>query len=113
MATEIEAVLNHHVQALISRNIDNIMEDYTDDSVVFTPTATFKGLQGIRAGFTAMLGMFTPEVLANMKANKQEIEGEYAYVLWSALPAVPFGGDTFYVHDGKIIMQSFVGQLGS
>lgn len=107
-----EAVLQHHVQALVSRNLDAIMEDYARDSVLFSPSGAAKGLESLRAAFTGVLGMLTPEALANMKVIKQDISGEYAYVLWSALPAVPFGGDTFYVHNGKIMMQSFVGQMG-
>jgi ketosteroid isomerase-like protein len=106
-----EAVLQHHVQALVSRNLDSIMKDYCDDSVLCTPNGTFKGLDSIRSNFTALLGMFTPEVLANLKSIKQDIVGEYAYVLWSALPAVTFGGDTFYIRNGKIMLQSFVGQM--
>jgi ketosteroid isomerase-like protein len=112
MATT-EAVLKQHVQALVSRNLDSLMKDYSPDAVVFSPNGASKGLKNIRAGFTAVLGVLTPEVLANMKVIRQEIDGEYAYILWSALPAVPFGGDTFRVHNGKIVMQSFVGQMGS
>lgn len=112
MATT-EAVLKQHFQAIVSRNLDGLMKDYSQDSVLFTPTGTVKGLKNIRAGFTAMLGMMTPEAMANVKVSRQEIEGEYAYILWSAVPVVPFGGDTFYIHNGKIVMQSFVGQMGS
>ena len=113
MATTTEAVLKQHVQALLSRNVDSLMKDYSRDSVLFSPNGAFKGLESIRAGFTAVLGMLTPEAMANMKVIRQDIDGEYAYVLWSALPAVTFGGDTFRVHNGKIVMQSFVGQMGS
>ncbi len=35
-----------------------------------------------------------------------------AYVLWSALPAIAFAGDTFCVRGDKIILQSFVTQMG-
>jgi ketosteroid isomerase-like protein len=108
----IEAVLQHHGQGVITGNIDMILQDYTEDSILYTPTETFKGLDGIKRGFTAMGKMFTPEVAANFKAIKQEIHGEYAYLLWSALPAVPFAGDTFHVHNGKILMQSVVFQTG-
>lgn len=111
MATGTEAVLKQHVQALVSRNLDSLMKDYSRDAVVFSPNGASKGLESIRAGFTAVLGMLTPEVMANLKVIKQEIDGEYAYILWSALPAVAFGGDTFRVHNGKIVMQSFVGQM--
>ena len=112
-ANSIEGVLGQHVQALVSRNLDSIMRDYTDDSVVFTPNGAFKGLENIRAFFTAALELFPPEVLNNLKVIKQDIDGEYAYVLWSAEPALSFAGDMFHIHDGKIVMQSTVFQTGS
>jgi ketosteroid isomerase-like protein len=109
--TTTESVLKHHVQALMSRDLDEIMKDYCKDSVLCTPGGISKGLKDIREGFTAALGMLPPEAMANMKTIKQDIDGEYAYVLWSALPTVKFAGDTFHVHNGIIIMQSFVGQM--
>jgi len=112
MATT-EAVVKHHVQALVSGNLDGVMDDYARDAVIFSPNGASKGLENIRAMFTAAMKMLTPAVMANMKVIRQEIDGEYAYILWSALPAVPFAGDTFRVHNGKIVMQSFVGQMGS
>jgi ketosteroid isomerase-like protein len=112
-ATAIEAVLGHHVQALASRNIDEILKDYAPDAVLFLPSGMFKGPEGLRAAFKAVLEMLTPQAMANMKVIKQDIDGEYVYVLWSALPAVTFGGDTVRIHNGKVVMQSFVGQMGS
>jgi ketosteroid isomerase-like protein len=103
-----EEVIQHHGQAIGSGNIDMIIQDYTEDSVLFTPTETYKGLDGIKAGFAAFSSMFTPEVAANMKVIKQEIQGEYVYFLWSAPPTIPSAGDTFYIHNGKILMQSVI-----
>jgi len=114
MATgAIEAVLQNHVQALVSHDLDGVMKDYTEDSVVFSPRGVTKGLNSIRASFSRIITIYTPEVIANMKTIRQEIYGEYAYVLWSAVPAVLFGGDTFHIRDGKILMQSFIGQTKS
>lgn len=112
-ANATEAVLAQHVQALVSRNLDSVMKDYTDDAVVFSPNGAFKGPANIRAFLTAGLEMLTPEALANLKVFRQEIDGEYAYVLWSADPVLPFAGDIFRIHDGKIVMQSTVFQTGS
>ena len=104
--SNIESVLQHHGQALMSGNIDEVLKDYTNDSVLFTPSETYKGLNDIKKGFVAVTKMLTPEVAANFKTAKQEIQGEYAYVHWAAPPAIPFGSDTFYIHNGKIMMQS-------
>jgi ketosteroid isomerase-like protein len=108
----IEEVIQHHGQALMSGGIDELLKDYTKDSVFFTPTETYKGLDGIRAAFTAITKMLPPEAIANFKTIKQEIQGEYVYVLWTALPAVPFGGDAFHIRNGKIMMQSVIFQAG-
>lgn len=101
-----EAVFQHHSQALMSGKIDELIKDYTKDSVLFTPAETYKGLDGIKAGFAATMKMLPPEAVANFKTIKQEIQGEYVYILWTALPAITYGGDAFYIHNGKIMMQS-------
>ncbi len=102
----IEAVMQHHTQALMSGNLDELVKDYTQDSVLFTPMETFKGPESIKGAFAALAQMLSPEALANFKVTRQEIQGEYVYVLWTALPTFPSAGDTFHVRNGKIIMQS-------
>lgn len=102
------AVLGQHLQALMSRDLDAIMADYADEAVVFSPNGMFKGRDAIRGFFTAALDMLTPEAMSNLKPLRQDIDGEFAYVLWSAQPVIPFAGDTFCVHEGKITLQSFV-----
>ena len=104
--TTVEAVMQHHGQALLSGNLDELLKDYTKDSVMFTPMETYKGPERIREAFAGLMKMLPPEALANFKITRQEIQGEYAYVLWSALPTFPSAGDTFHVRNGKIIMQS-------
>jgi glutamate synthase domain-containing protein 1 len=101
-----EAMLQHHVQALTSGNMEEFLKDYTEDSVLFTPAETYKGLEGIKAGLANIWKMAGPEAVANIKATKQEIQGEYVYVLWTMPPAIPFGGDMFHIRNGKIVMQS-------
>ena len=110
--TTIEAVMQHHGQALMSGNLDELIKDYTKDSVMFTPTETFKGPERIKAGFAAVMKMLPPEAVANFKVTRQEIQGEYVYLLWTALPTIPFAGDTFHIHNGKIVMQSVVLSIG-
>jgi len=110
--TTIEAVMQHHSQALMSGNLDELVKDYTKDSVMFTPTETFKGPERIKAGFAAVMKMLPPEAVANFKVTRQEIQGEYVYLLWTALPTILFAGDTFHIHNGKIVMQSVVLSIG-
>jgi len=104
----VEAVMQHHGQALMSGNLDELVKDYTKDSVFFTPTETYKGLESIKAAFAGIMKMLPPEAISNFKVTKQEIQGEYVYLLWTALPTLPFAGDTFHIHNGKIMMQSVI-----
>lgn len=108
-----ESVLGHHLQAIFARDLEGIMSDYVEESVLFTPTNTFKGLEGIRGFFTFALTIFTPEVLATMKLARQDIHDEYAYIFWSAGTTVPLGSDTFVIRGGKIVIQSFAGQINA
>ena len=108
MSAETDAVLGHHVQALMSCDLDEIMKDYCQDSVLFTANGVASGTEGIRAMFEELLKMFTPEKIANLKEVKQEANGDYVYVIWEMPPAVKTGCDTFHVRDGKIMMQSVI-----
>jgi len=108
----IEAVMQHHEAALLSGNLDELAKDYTEESILIVPTETYKGPESIKAAFAAMMNMLTPEAQANFKVTRQDIQGEYVYLLWTAAPVFPFAGDTFHVHNGKIMMQSVVFPLG-
>jgi hypothetical protein len=46
--------------------------------------------------------------------KQQSVEGEYAYILWTAETAdnvYEVGTDTFVLRDGKIVTQSFTGKI--
>lgn len=52
--------------------------------------------------------------VATFSMNQESIEGEYAYIVWSAETAdngYEIGTDTFVVRDGKILAQSFAARL--
>jgi ketosteroid isomerase-like protein len=103
----IESVLEHHVQALVSRDLDNIVTDYADDAVMLSPNVVFKGPKAIRACFSGVLGILNPEEFKSMKVIRQDVCGDYVYIIWST-PSIPLGSDTLCIRDGKIVMQSFI-----
>jgi len=48
------------------------------------------------------------------RMEEQLVEGDYAYILWTAETAdnrYELGTDTFVVREGKISVQSFAGKL--
>jgi ketosteroid isomerase-like protein len=108
-----EKTLLNHLQAFADGDIDAVMSDYTEDSVLITPDGTLKGLGEIRPLFEKFLGEILPPGSA-FEMLQQIIEGEVAYIFWSAESSnykIPLGTDTLIVRDGKIAIQTFAGQM--
>ncbi len=101
MTTEqTQKVFEHHVMALMSADIDEVMKDYTDESVMITNlSGVTKGLLGLRARFEA------PSDLSGIQLLASHFESDVAYITWKA-DGIPFGTDTFIVLDGKILVQT-------
>jgi ketosteroid isomerase-like protein len=102
-----EATLVHHLEAIAARSVEAIMQDYRDDSVLFTPTGPIVGLAGIRAFFTAFITDSPPELFRALAITRQDIHGEVAYICWQAAPFIPYATDTFVIQAGVIVAQSF------
>lgn len=101
-----ESVLAHHLEAF-SEGVDAIMEDYDDESVLFTPEGPLKGRAQIRAFFEGFLADSPPELIESIELDRRDVVGDSAYIVWSAEPFIPVASDTFLVRDGTIRMQSF------
>ena len=106
-------VLDHHLKCFVEGDLEGILFDYAPGAVLFTPDGPLKGAQAIRPLFQAMVAEFgKPGAAFSMK--QQFIEGDYAYILWSAETVdnvYEMGTDTFVVRDGKIVAQSFTGKV--
>jgi len=100
------AVLKRHLDAVSSHNVDQILKDYTDESVLFTPEGIVHGLVEIRAFFEGFFDAMSSEALDEFTMLRQDVEGEIAYILWASEPYVSIGTDTFIVRNGKIAVQS-------
>lgn len=102
-----EATLSHHLQAILQTDVDAIMQDYTEQSVLLTPSATMTGLTAIREFFTQFIGNSPPELIKALTLTRQEFAGEVAYIVWKSEPFIPFATDTFVIRDGAIVVQTF------
>ena len=111
MATTQE-VLNNHLKRFGERNLEGILSDYAPDAILFTPDGPLRGRDQIGALFTAMFAEFAkPGAAFNMR--QQFVDGDYGFILWTAETAdnvYELATDTFFVRDGKIAVQSFVGK---
>ncbi len=110
-----KAVLDHHVQCFGAGDLAGILSDYAPDAVLFTPNGPLKGVAAIGPFFKEMLAEFGKPGMAHRQTH-ESIDGEYAYVLWTAETAdnlYEFATDTLVVRDGKILAQSFAAKLSA
>ncbi len=105
-----ETVLNHHLEGFSNGDVDAVMEDFTDDSVLILPDTTLTDLESIRAAFTGFFdGLFKPGTYEFMM-DRMEVTGDVAYIVWHSTNQgmdVKLGTDTFLIRDGKIAVQTF------
>lgn len=104
-------VLDHHWEAFIQNDMEAVMADYTEASVLITPDRTYKGLDEIKTNFENAFKAF-PQNQTTFQLNKSVVEGDVAYILWQARTPnfnLSYASDTFVVRDGKIISQTYAG----
>ncbi|MGN6358903.1 MAG: nuclear transport factor 2 family protein [Thermomicrobiales bacterium] len=101
------ATLTRHLQAFGSGSVDALLADYTEESVFFTPTGPVRGLTAIRDYFTALMAGLPAEMMDTFRMERQDVDGESAYVVWSAVPFFLLGTDTFWIHNDKIMVHTY------
>lgn len=111
--TSTEAVLDHHLEAFETQDLEAIMADYADESTLITNMGTFRGREEIEGLFKDLFIEFDdPDTSITM--DKRLVEGEFGYIVWHAETPdneYAFATDTFYIPDGEITFQSFAGQI--
>ena len=102
-------VIDHHLTAFGAGDLDEVMSDYASDAVMFMPDTTVKGSAAIRPIFQAMFAEFAKPG-ATFELLHQAFDGEYCYQRWRAETAdnlYDAATDSFVVHAGQIVAQSF------
>jgi hypothetical protein len=106
-------VLDHHIQTFQGNDLDGVMEDYTEESILITPDRTYKGLAEIRENFVEAYKAL-PKNGTTMTITKSVVIRDVAYIVWKAVtPTLEFkyATDTFIIVDGKILSQTFAGDI--
>src|SRR4029453_10433963 len=92
-------VLDNHLKCFGEGDLKGILSDYAPGAVLFTSDGPLRGADAIRPLFQAMIAEFgKPGATFSMK--QQSIEGDYAYILWTAETAdnvYEMATDTFVV----------------
>ena len=106
-------ILDHHLKALGQGDLNGVLSDYAPGVVFFTKDGALKGDAALRPLFEALLAEFgKPGATFNMK--QQFVEGDYAYILWTAKTAdndYELATDTVVVREGTIVAQSFTAKM--
>lgn len=106
-------ILEHHLTSFADGDLEGLMDDYTDDSVLFTIDGRLEGRAPIRRLMAGLFAEFAqPGATFEMRA--QNVAGEVAHIVWSAQTPdhrYELATDTFVVRGGKIAYQSFAGKI--
>ena len=108
-------VLEHHLKCFGAGDLTGVLSDYASGAVLFTPDGPLKGVDAMRSLFQTFFVEFAKPG-ASFSMKQQCIEGDYAYIVWTAETAdnvYEVGTDTFVVRDGKIVAQSFAAKITS
>ena len=101
-----QEVFAHHGKALAAGDLDEIVADYADDSVVITSAGIARGKDGVRTVFAKLLDDL-PNAVWDLKT--QILDGDVLFLEWaadSAVNRVDDGVDTFVFRDGMIQVQT-------
>ncbi|MDT0349593.1 nuclear transport factor 2 family protein [Pseudonocardia charpentierae] len=115
MARTPQEIFQHHAEALMAGDVDEIVADYTDDAVVITPRGSHHGKDGVRESFVALLADL-PD--AKWDVPVQIFEGDVLFIEWTAETPTArgtYGVDTFVFSDDGIRVQTVrytLNQLG-
>jgi len=107
-ASGIESVVRNHLQAFVEQQgVDAIVRDYDDDAIFLSEIKTYHGKPEIRRFFEAFIASLPPKAISRFSLRTLRVEGDIAYITWSAGNEIPLGTDTFVVRDGRIVSQTF------
>lgn len=108
-----QAILDHHLQCFGACDLEGILEDYSDHSVLLTTNGALRGRGAIRGFFTAAFAEFAkPGATFAMKARF--VEGDCAFIVWDAESAdnkYEDASDTFVIREGAIVVHTFAGKV--
>lgn len=107
VSTSTEATLTHHLNAFANGDIDAIISDYSEESVLFTPAGAIRGVDQLRSFFNGFVRNLPDGFMDSFDMVRKDVDGEVAYIVWQSGNFAPLGTDTFVVRDGKIVAQTF------
>jgi ketosteroid isomerase-like protein len=100
-------ILGRHLQATLAGSIDDIMDNYAEDSVLYVSQGPVRGLDELRHFYETLLESRPASFAKAVEFIRQDVEEDVAFVVWRCGIDLPFATDTFLIRDGKIRVQTF------
>jgi ketosteroid isomerase-like protein len=107
------SVLDNHLNAGLNGDLEGVLNDFSEDSVLFLPQGPVRGIAGLREFYNALLTKPPSGYPKAFKLLRRDVEGEIGYIVWKAEPGVLLATDTFLVRNGKIMVQTFAAHLAA
>ena len=117
MATEVDTarqVFEHHLATFGAGDLDGIVSDYGDNSILIGPDGARKGTQAIREFFEGVLASLFKPGTYEFTMDTMHVIDDVVYIVWHARCAkadIVFAADTFLIRDGKIAVQTFAPKI--
>jgi hypothetical protein len=113
-STTTEAIVRNHLQAFVEqKGIEAILSDYDDHARFHSEARTYEGKHEIGDFFATFIASLPAGARDRFSLKTLRIDGELAYITWSAGREIPLGTDTFVVRRGKIVSQTFAMYLAT
>jgi ketosteroid isomerase-like protein len=106
-------IIMHHLGSFQDNDLEAVIADYTNESILITQDGIYKGPEEIRSFFATLMTHF-PKQQSSFELDKLVVNNELVYIVWRATTPsleVHLGTDTFIIRDGKIYQQTFAGQM--
>ena len=102
-------ILDHHWNSFGAGDLDAVMEDFVEESVVLRPNSVARGLAEIRRSFS--------EIMANLTGfeasqDSVTVAGSMVLLEWTIRASdgrVLHCNDSFHIERGKILYQTYIG----
>jgi predicted SnoaL-like aldol condensation-catalyzing enzyme len=106
-------IIMHHLISFQDNDLEAVMSDYMNESVLITQDGSYTGPEQIKAFFADLMKHF-PKQKSSFTMDKVIVNDDLVYIVWHAnTPSleVSLGSDTFIIKNGKIYRQTFAGEL--
>ena len=107
------AVLDNHLAAAQRGDLEGVLSDFSEDSVLYLPEGPVRGIAELREFYKTFLTKPPSGFPEAFELLRRDVDGEIAYIVWKAEPGVQLATDTFLVRDRKIMVQTFAASLAA